>query len=97
MRQRKDGGRQGFRKIPEKGLFMGNTDILQCFLASGTILRTGETYLEIYYCRNGRGLEIFKAVYGQPIATYMKEFRVRQAMKLLPGKQITRSRILLPR
>ena len=26
---------------------------------------------------------IFKAVYGQPIATYMKEFRVRQAMKLL--------------
>lgn len=27
--------------------------------------------------------EVFKAVYGQPIATYMKEFRVRQAMKLL--------------
>lgn len=27
--------------------------------------------------------EIFKAVYGQPIATYMKEFRMRQAMKLL--------------
>lgn len=27
--------------------------------------------------------EIFKAVYGQPIATYMKEFRVRQTMKLL--------------
>ena len=27
--------------------------------------------------------EIFKAVYGQPISTYMKEFRVRQAMKLL--------------
>lgn len=27
--------------------------------------------------------EIFKAVYGQPIAAYMKEFRVRQAMKLL--------------
>ena len=27
--------------------------------------------------------EIFKAVYGQPIATYMKEYRVRQAMKLL--------------
>ena len=26
---------------------------------------------------------IFKAVYGQPIATYMKEYRVRQAMKLL--------------
>lgn len=26
---------------------------------------------------------IFKTVYGQPIATYMKEFRVRQAMKLL--------------
>ena len=26
---------------------------------------------------------ICKAVYGQPIATYMKEFRVRQAMKLL--------------
>ena len=27
--------------------------------------------------------EIFKAVYGHPIATYMKEFRMRQAMKLL--------------
>ena len=27
--------------------------------------------------------EVFKAVYGLPIATYMKEFRVRQAMKLL--------------
>lgn len=27
--------------------------------------------------------EIFKAVYGQPIATYMKEYRVHQAMKLL--------------
>lgn len=27
--------------------------------------------------------EIFKAVYGQPIANYMKEYRVRQAMKLL--------------
>lgn len=27
--------------------------------------------------------EIFKTVYGQPIATYMKEYRVRQAMKLL--------------
>ena len=27
--------------------------------------------------------EIFKAVYGQPIATYMKEYRVQQAMKLL--------------
>ena len=27
--------------------------------------------------------EIFKAVYGQPIATYMKEYRVHQAMRLL--------------
>ena len=27
--------------------------------------------------------EIFKAVYGQPIATYMKEYRAHQAMKLL--------------
>lgn len=27
--------------------------------------------------------EVFKAVYGLPIATYMKEYRVRQAMKLL--------------
>ena len=27
--------------------------------------------------------EVFKAVYGMPIATYMKEYRVRQAMKLL--------------
>lgn len=27
--------------------------------------------------------EVFKAVYGLPIASYMKEYRVRQAMKLL--------------
>lgn len=27
--------------------------------------------------------EVFKAVYGLPIATYMKEYRVRQAMKML--------------
>ena len=27
--------------------------------------------------------EVFKAVYGLPIATYMKEYRVHQAMKLL--------------
>ena len=27
--------------------------------------------------------EVFKAVYGQPIATYMKEYRVQQAMKML--------------
>lgn len=33
--------------------------------------------------------EIFKAVYGQPIATYMKEFRVRQAMKLLRETDFT--------
>ena len=27
--------------------------------------------------------EVFKAVYGQPIATYMKEYRIRHAMQLL--------------
>lgn len=27
--------------------------------------------------------EVFKAVYGLPIATYMKEYRIHQAMKLL--------------
>ena len=27
--------------------------------------------------------EIFKGVYGMPIATYMKEFRIRKAMELL--------------
>lgn len=27
--------------------------------------------------------KVFKAVYGLPIATYMKEYRIRQAMKLL--------------
>ena len=28
---------------------------------------------------------MFKAVYGLPIATYMKEYRVRRAMELLRG------------
>lgn len=27
--------------------------------------------------------EVFKAVYGLPIVTYMKEYRIHQAMKLL--------------
>jgi len=27
--------------------------------------------------------EVFKAVYGLPIATYMKEYRIKQSMKLL--------------
>lgn len=33
--------------------------------------------------------EVFKAVYGLPIASYMKEYRVRQAMKLLRETDIT--------
>lgn len=33
--------------------------------------------------------EVFKAVYGLPIASYMKEYRVRQAMKLLRETNIT--------
>lgn len=30
---------------------------------------------------------VFKAVYGKPIATYMKEYRIRQAMRLLQTTQ----------
>lgn len=37
--------------------------------------------------------EVFKAVYGLPIATYMKEYRVRQAMKLLRESDATISEI----
>ena len=38
--------------------------------------------LKVFYA--GRVLQhLFKAVYGLPIATYMKEYRVHQAMKLL--------------
>lgn len=33
--------------------------------------------------------EVFKAVYGLPIARYMKEYRIRQAMKLLRETDIT--------
>lgn len=33
--------------------------------------------------------EVFKAVYGLPIATYMKEYRVRQAMELLRNTDAT--------
>ncbi len=33
--------------------------------------------------------EVFKAVYGLPIASYMKEYRVRHAMKLLRDTNIT--------
>ena len=31
--------------------------------------------------------KVFKAVYGLPIATYMKEYRIRQAMKLLRNRR----------
>lgn len=37
--------------------------------------------------------EVFKAVYGLPIATYMKEYRIRQAMKLLRETDATISEI----
>ena len=60
--------------LGQKFFWTGNTEP-----PCGTILRTGETYL----INTSTLKEIFKAVYGQPIATYMKEFRVRQAMKLL--------------
>lgn len=33
--------------------------------------------------------EVFKAVYGLPIASYMKEYRIRQAMKLLRDTDAT--------
>lgn len=33
--------------------------------------------------------EVFKAVYGLPIASYMKEYRIRQAMKLLRDTDTT--------
>ena len=37
--------------------------------------------------------EVFKAVYGLPIATYMKEYRVHQAMKLLRETDATIAQI----
>ena len=37
--------------------------------------------------------EVFKAVYGLPIATYMKEFRMEQAMKLLRETKLPISEI----
>lgn len=36
-----------------------------------------------YHINTSTLKEVFKAVYGLPIATYMKEYRVHQAMKLL--------------
>ena len=33
--------------------------------------------------------EVFKAVYGQPIARYMKEYRIRKAMELLRNTDMT--------
>ena len=37
--------------------------------------------------------EVFKAVYGLPIATYMKEYRIRQAMKMLRETDVAISEI----
>ena len=40
-------------------------------------------YKKAYLINTSTLKEVFKAVYGLPIATYMKEYRVHQAMKLL--------------
>ena len=37
--------------------------------------------------------EVFKGVYGMPIAAYMKEYRIRQAMKLLMETDLPTSQI----
>ncbi|MDO4489886.1 MAG: AraC family transcriptional regulator [Lachnospiraceae bacterium] len=33
--------------------------------------------------------QVFKGVYGQPIASYMKEYRIRRAMELLSGEELS--------
>ena len=40
-------------------------------------------YKKAYLINTSTLKEVFKAVYGLPISTYMKEYRVHQAMKLL--------------
>lgn len=39
--------------------------------------------------------QVFKAVYGQPIATYMKEYRIQEAMRLLQTTNLSISDIAL--
>lgn len=46
-----------------------------------------------YHINTSTLKEVFKAVYGFPIATYMKEYRIRQAMKLLRESNATISEI----
>lgn len=39
--------------------------------------------------------QVFKAVYGQPVATYMKEYRIQEAMRLLQTTNLSISDIAL--
>lgn len=44
---------------------------------------TIEELAKLYHINTSTLKQVFRGVYGQPIATYMKEFRMRRAMELL--------------
>ena len=57
---------------------------IHCFLTEHLDQRyTIEDLSKRYLINSSTLKEVFKAVYGAPIATYMKQHRIRQAMKLL--------------
>lgn len=48
-----------------------------------TVRPTIEELSKIYHINTSTLKQVFRAVYGQPVATYMKEYRMRKAMELL--------------
>ncbi|MDO4616043.1 MAG: AraC family transcriptional regulator [Lachnospiraceae bacterium] len=54
-----------------------------------TIRPTIEELSQTYHMNTTTLKELFRAVYGQPIATYMKEFRMRKAMDLLAKQKFS--------
>ncbi len=54
-----------------------------------TIRPTIEELSRLYHMNTSTLKQVFRGVYGQPIATYMKEYRIRKAMELLAEEGVS--------
>lgn len=54
-----------------------------------TVRPTIEELSKTYHMNTSTLKQVFRGVYGQPLATYMKEYRIRRAMELLSDSDIT--------
>lgn len=54
-----------------------------------TVRPTIEELSRIYHMNTSTLKQVFRGVYGQPVATYMKEYRMRRAMELLSDGKVS--------